>query len=144
MIFVWCILAIAFLIIELMTFTFGFIFMSLGAVIITLLLGLDIIANTDFLYQFLIMLFFGVLSFVFFYRSFKKSKANNQNNYQEDMMAVVIDKDLILGQEGKIKWSGTICNAMIDKDSNIKKINVGDNVVIKKFKGNIAIVNKNL
>ncbi|MDD2840170.1 MAG: NfeD family protein [Rickettsiales bacterium] len=140
MILFWFITAIIFLIAELLTFTFGFIFITVGAVVITLLLGIDIISSTDFIYQVLIMLFFCVLSFLFFYRSFKKSKEDKISNFKEDMMAIVVEDSLIAGKEGKIKWSGTICNAMIDEESGLDKIEVGSSVVIEKFLGNIAIV----
>ncbi len=142
MIFFWFALAVIFLIVELMTFTFGFIFITIGAVIISLLLTLDMIAASDFLYQIAIMLFFCVLSFLFFYRSFKKSKENNGSGFREDMGAVVVESDLIAGKEGKVKWSGTICNAIIDEKSNAEKIPVGSNVIIEEFKGNITIVNE--
>ena len=139
MIFFWFALAVIFLIVELMTFTFGFIFVTIGAVIISLLLVLDIIASSDLMYQLIIMLFFCVLSFVFFYKSFKRSK-NNSGGFREDMTAVVVEKDLFKGIEGKVKWSGTICNAIIDEKANIEKISVGTNVTIEEFKGNIAVV----
>ena len=142
MIFFWFALAVIFLIVELMTFTFGFIFITIGAVIISLLLTLDMIAASDFLYQFVIMLFFCVLSFLFFYRSFKKSKENNGSGFREDMGAVVVESDLIAGKEGKVRWSGTICNAMIDEKAKTERIPVGSNVIIEEFRGNIAIVNE--
>ena len=56
------------------------------------------------------------------------------------MTAVVIDNDLTIGNEGKIRWSGTICNAMIDEKAKTERIPVGANVIIEEFKGNIAIV----
>lgn len=58
------------------------------------------------------------------------------------MGAVVVESDLIAGKEGKVKWSGTICNAIIDEKSNAEKIPVGSNVIIEEFKGNITIVNE--
>ena len=64
------------------------------------------------------------------------------NNFKEDMLASVIDEDLKRGIEGKIKWSGTICNAIIDSKSNYDVIEIGSIVIIKEFKGNIAIVDK--
>ncbi len=140
MIFFWFALAIIFLIAELMTFTFGFIFITVGAVITSLLLVFNIIASSDFIYQLIIMLFFCILSFIFFYKSFKRSKDNKSVSFKEDMTAVVIDNDLTIGNEGKIKWSGTICNAMIDEKAKTERIPVGANVIIEEFKGNIAIV----
>ena len=142
MIFFWFILAIVFLIAELMTLTFGYIFITIGAVVISLLLNIGIIADNDLAYQVAIMLFFCVLSFFFFYRSFKKSKENVGSGFKEDMNAIVIDNDLISNKEGKIKWSGSIFNAIIDEKSNLKKISIGSNVIIKEFKGNVAIVDK--
>jgi len=136
----WFLIAIIFLIVELFTFTFGFIFITIGAAIITFLLGVNLITSADLLYQWLIMLFFCFISFVFFYRAFKKSKESKSNNFKEDMLAVVIENDLITKKEGKVKWSGTICNAMIDEESKIDKIEVGSIVLIEKFLGNIAIV----
>ena len=138
----WSIVAVIFLIAEIMTFTFGFIFITFGALIITLLLGVDIISNSDLLSQLLIIMLFAVIGFCFFYRSFKKSKTMNINNFKEDMLASVIDEDLKRGIEGKIKWSGTICNAIIDSKSNYDVIEIGSIVIIKEFKGNIAIVDK--
>lgn len=138
----WSIVAVIFLIAEIMTFTFGFIFITFGALIITLLLGVDIISNSDLLSQLLIIMFFAVIGFCFFYRSFKKSKSVNNDNFKEDMLASVIDEDLKRGVEGKIKWSGTICNAVIDPKSNYNTIEIGSIVIIKEFKGNIAIVDK--
>lgn len=140
MIFFWFAVAIVFLMAELMTFTFGFIFITFGAVIISLLLNLNVIADGDLIYQIVIMLFFCVLSFVFFYRSFKKSK-NSKGGFKEDMKAVVVENDLVAGVEGKIKWSGTICNAVIDEKANLGRISVGTNVIIKNFNGNVAVVN---
>lgn len=138
----WSIVAVIFLIAEIMTFTFGFIFITFGALIITLLLGVDIISNSDLLSQLLIIMLFAVIGFCFFYRSFKKSKTMNINNFKEDMLASVIDEDLKRGIEGKIKWSGTICNAIMDSKSNYDVIEIGSIVIIKEFKGNIAIVDK--
>ena len=138
----WSIVAVIFLIAEIMTFTFGFIFITFGALIITLLLGVDIISNSDLLSQLLIIMLFAVIGFCFFYRSFKKSKTMNINNFKEDMLASVIDEDLKRGIEGKIKWSGTICNAIIDSKSNYDVIEIGSIVIIKEFKGNIAVVDK--
>lgn len=136
----WFIVAIIFLVIELLTFTFGFIFITVGASIITLLLSVNLITSADLLYQWLIMLFFCFVSFIFFYRTFKKSKENKSSNFKEDMLAVVIENDLVANKEGKIKWSGTICNAIIDEEFKIDKIEVGSIVLIEKFSGNIAIV----
>lgn len=138
----WSIVAVIFLIAEIMTFTFGFIFITFGALIITLLLGVDIISNSDLLSQLLIIMLFAVIGFCFFYRSFKKSKTMNINNFKEDMLASVIDEDLKRGIEGKIKWSGTICNAIMDSKSNYDVIEIDSIVIIKEFKGNIAIVDK--
>ena len=138
----WSIVAVIFLIAEIMTFTFGFIFITFGALIITLLLGVDIISNSDLLSQLLIIMLFAVIGFCFFYRSFKKSKTMNINNFKEDMLASVIDEDLKRDIEGKIKWSGTICNAIMDSKSNYDVIEIGSIVIIKEFKGNIAIVDK--
>lgn len=138
----WSIVAVIFLIAEIMTFTFGFIFITFGALIITLLLGVDIISNSDLLSQLLIIMLFAVIGFCFFYRSFKKSKTMNINNFKEDMLASVIDEDLKRGIEGKIKWSGTICNSIMDSKSNYDVIEIGSIVIIKEFKGNIAIVDK--
>lgn len=140
MIFFWFAVAVIFLIFELLTLTFGFIFITVGAVVITLLLGAELIAATDYLYQILIMLFFGIISFLFFYRSYKKSKNNTESKFKEDMTGVVIDADLVKGVEGKIRWSGTICNALIEPSSKVDSIPVGTNVVISEFKGNVAIV----
>ena len=89
MIFFWFALAVVFLIVVLMTFTFSFIFIIIGAVIISLLLTLDMIAASDFLYQLAIILFFCVLSFLFFYRSFKKSKENS------DVMFIDASKECV-------------------------------------------------
>lgn len=141
MVLFWFITAVAFLIIELATLTFGFIFITIGAVINTLLISTNLILETNILCQILVILFFGLVSFLFFYKSYKRIKNNNENNFKEDMNAIVIESDLVKGVEGKIKWSGTICNAMLDQNSDIDVVVVGSNVLINEFKGNIAIVN---
>ena len=140
MVLFWFIVAVTFLVIELITLAFGFVFITIGAATNTLLIGMNIILPTDFLYQILIMLFFGLVSFLFFYKSYKRLKNNTKDIFKEDMTAVVIESDLIKGVEGKIKWSGTICNAILDQNSVLDIIEVGTEVVINKFKGNIAII----
>lgn len=135
-------MAVVFLIVELMTLTFGFIFMTIGAVINTFLIGTNLISATDFLYQILVMLFFGLISFLFFYKSYKKL-GNNVNGFKEDMTATVIESNLVKGFEGKIRWSGTICNAILNQNSSSSVVEVGTKVVINEFKGNIAVVDIN-
>ena len=134
----WSIVAVIFLIAELVTVSFGFIFITFGSVIIAFLLQTGVIVESDYLCQLLIILLFGIIGFIFFYINFKKSKSSKDSNFKEDMVAVVIEKDLRKGVDGKIKWSGTIFNAAIKEDSNVDKISVGDN----EFKGNVAIVTK--
>lgn len=140
----WFILAIIFFVLEIFTLTFGFIFITFGAVVITFLIGINFILPTDFMYQVLIMLFFGVASFIFFYRSFKKSVQSKNVGFKEDMTAVVVGGDLVRGVEGKIKWSGTVFNAILNDGSDINTINVGSVVNIVRFHGNIAIVDNNV
>ena len=142
MILFWSFVAIIFTILELLTLTFGFIFITIGALIITLLLSIDLLSETDFLYQILIMLAFAVISFIFFYRSFKKSRENRKTGFQEDMTAIVVNHNIKKGCEGKVKWCGTIFNALINEESNILELSVGENIVIEKFIGNTAIINK--
>ena len=144
MILFWFVLAIVFFVIEMFTLTFGFIFITFGAVLITFLIGVDLILPVDFMYQILIMLLFGAVSFIFFYRSFKKSVQSKNVGFKEDMRAVVVGSDLVRGVEGKIKWSGTVFNAILNDGSDINIINVGSVVNIVKFHGNIAIVDNNV
>lgn len=138
----WSIVAITFLITEIMTITFGFIFITFGALVIVLLLGIDVISDADLLHQLLIIVFFAVLGFYFFYKNFKKSKTMSIDNFKEDMLASVIDGNLSKDVDGKIRWSGTICNAIIEPKSSYNVIEVGSIVIIKEFKGNIAVVDK--
>lgn len=138
----WSIIAIVFLILELNTLTFGFIFITIGSLIVSLLLALKIITNSDILYQLLIILFFAVTGFCIFYKTFKKLKTVNKDNFKEDMKAIVIEKDLKKGTDGKIKWSGTIFNATISHNSKFNIIPINSIVIIEEFKGNVAIINK--
>ncbi len=143
MVLFWFITAVIFLIIEIITLTFGFIFITIGAVINTFLIGTNIILSTDFLYQILIMLFFGLASFLFFYKNYRKLKNNTIDSFKEDMTAIVINSNLVKGFEGKVKWSGTICNAMLNQNSALDVAEVGSKVIISEFKGNIAIIDVN-
>ena len=138
----WSIISLIFLIIELATCTFGFIFITLGSLIVSLLLGLGIITNNNILCQLIIMLFFVIISFYIFYKTFKKSKIINTNTFKENITAIVIEEDLVKGIEGKIKWSGTIINAIISQNCEVDKILINSIVVIENFRGNIAVVNK--
>ncbi len=142
MITFWFIIAIAFVLIEIFTLAFGFIFITIGSGLLVLMLNFNIIAEDNYLGQFLIMLFFFVISSVFFYKTFKKSKESTENRFRENMDAVVIGEDLVRHKEGKIKWSGTICNAILSDNSQLDKIEVGSDVVIESFVGNVAVVNK--
>ena len=47
------------------------------------------------------------------------------------------------GEIGKIKWSGTICKAMIHPDSPEDYVVTGEKVVILDIKNNILIIKKN-
>lgn len=136
----WIAVAILFFVVEIFTLTFGFIFITLGALLIIFLLSMGMLADADIMQQMLIMLVFAVVSFLFFYRSFKKSKENTATGFHEDMTATVVDGDLEKGVEGRVKWSGTIFNAVIADDANIDAASVGSKVVIRNFKGNVAII----
>lgn len=137
----WIAVAILFFVVEIFTLTFGFIFITLGALLIIFLLSMGMLADADIMQQMLIMLVFAVVSFLFFYRSFKKSKENTATGFHEDMTATVVENDLEKGIEGRVKWSGTIFNATIDENANIDMAPIGSKVMIKAFKGNVAIIN---
>lgn len=72
----------------------------------------------------------------------KKYKKNEEYTNIIGQQGEVIDKDLITGKVGKIKWSGTQVKAMIDDShqDKYKKIEVGSIVTITNIKNNIFIV----
>jgi membrane protein implicated in regulation of membrane protease activity len=142
MLLFWLIIAIIFLIIELLTLTFGFIFLTIGALFIMILISFSVISSANISIQLSIILFSMILSFIFFMRTYKKLKNKSDNNFIEDMNATVIENDLVKNIEGKVRWSGTIVNALIDENSNFDKFLINESVTIKKFVGNTAIIDK--
>lgn len=136
----WSVIAVVFLILELLTFTFGFIFITIGSAIIALLLNLHILADTDTIYQFLLFFASAVIGFIFFYRSFKKSSSSKTKVYIEDTTAEIAIAPIYKDKLGKIKWCGTIMNALIDPELTVTEIPQGTVVKIKEFKGNMAII----
>ena len=76
---------------------------------------------------------------------FKRLSNNKNGNYKNigGQIAHVVHVPIVKGEIGQVKWSGTVCKAMLATNSEVESLEVGDKVVILDIKSNILIVKKN-
>lgn len=140
MIWFWSLVALIFLAIEIYGSGFGFIFLTIGAVIIVGLLGSGYILATNFVGQLLIFLIFGLLFAAVFYYGICHASANAQQGFRDDDVGTIVNGDLSANQEGEIRWSGTIMKAKMHAKCRVEVLKEGEQVHIVEFVGNRALV----
>ncbi|WHQ46498.1 MAG: hypothetical protein MTP17_03250 [Candidatus Midichloria sp.] len=140
----WVVAAISFIAIEIMLGWSVIFFFVLGSasLIVSIILSLNIILDifsqmTTFFISTLI--FSGAYWFLF--KHFKKRGDNYKN--MAGQVAHVVSEKLVKGEVGLVKWSGTVCKAMLHSGSEEDSIEVGNKVVILDIRNNILLVKKN-
>ena len=142
----WIISASFFIMIELILgFNFIVFFLaSISSLVTALCLSFSDLPNEDLSKQFLIFLIVFISATLLYWIIIKFFK--NDNEAYKNMIgqiAHITSNNFEKGEIGKIKWSGTICKAMIHPDSPEDYVVTGEKVVILDIKNNILIIKKN-
>jgi len=118
----------------------GLLFAGIGAIIAGLLVGFGVIATDNIVLQFAVFFAFTALTARLLWKKLKQFRQGKESysNIVGDSAVVqgaALQKDKI----GKVKWSGTTLSAQLSQSSTMTEIAVGQDVVIEKLQGNIAI-----
>lgn len=137
---IWLLVGLLSLIVEFLQFPgIGFLFLGLGALSNAILIHIYPGFAKD---QYTC---FGLLSFAWFLLLWwpLKKYAGRSNKKQESFgilgAEVELVSDLLPGDMGQVKWSGTIMNARLDH-SETKIAEVGQRLYIKAVEGNVLIL----
>lgn len=138
----WLLIGVIFLLIELAAISgIGFLFLSIGAFIVSLAsFNNQLTLTTQLIYFFVV----SAISFIALIKPFKKLLLSQQTEKYSDLIgkeAVIHENDLTSNELGMVKWSGCIMNAkLIEGDDS--KLPAGTIVKITAVEGNILICKK--
>lgn len=124
--------------------TIALFFSGLACINVAMALIFNLVSKTNIIEQCIIFLGCTLVWLICFWRPAKKLlQQNNKNTYHNIIgtTAIVHQVDLKKGEIGEIKWSGTICKAMII-ENNLDIIPANSLVTITETQGNIFIVKK--
>lgn len=119
----------------------GLLFMGLGAYIVALSLYVNWIAEDQLLLQFSIFFFATALFTIILWKPLKRlrnKKANYHDMQGQDVL--VIEQPLIRAEKGYVKWSGVRMKAVLIAESEVERIEVGQDAYILHAKGNTLYV----
>ncbi|MDJ1258023.1 MAG: hypothetical protein MRQ07_05170 [Candidatus Midichloria sp.] len=138
----WVVAAVFFIAIEIILGWSVIFFFVLGSasLIVSVLLSLNVIS--DIFGQMTTFFISALVCSGIYWFLFKHFKGDNYKNMAGQVAHVVSEK-LVKGEIGSVKWSGTVCKAMLHSGSEEDLIEVGDKVVILDVKNNILLVKKN-
>lgn len=140
----WYLLSILAIVLEVIIgFPLVFFFAGLAALITGGLISLSVIASENLTNQVLVFLLLNIVWIPFFWQRFKKTFT--ASSAQEFSNIIGRNVEVINGFEkgkktGKVKWSGTTFNAILDETS--KAPNKGDMLKVTEIKGNKFIIKK--
>lgn len=138
----WFTLGALFVLIE--TMIFFVIFFLSGIACFSVGLLCTVFPNISLLYQLLSFLFFLSFWTGILYGPLKRNMQCHLNDTKYSSIlgsiATIIDEDLVKGRVGSIRWSGTICRAMIIDFEQKEIFKEGDEVIICRIDGNIFYV----
>lgn len=143
---IWLILGIFFIAIELLHLpNIGFLFLGLGALSCGILISIS--PGFFITYQWIV---FGLASLFWFAALWSSLKRYGDNKNvrlaYSDMInneVYVLNRPMIAGGMGEVKWSGTIMNARLD-DIELEEAAIGEKLYIKEVRGNILICSKKM
>jgi len=140
----WVIAAIIFIILEIILSWSVIFFFIIGSA--SLIVGIFLSFNffLDIVDQMIIFFISFLACSVIYWLLFKFFRGEREDyKNMVGQIAHVVSEDLIKGEVGQVKWSGTVCKAMLHNDSVDEIIKAGEKVVILDTKSNILIVKKN-
>lgn len=141
----WVMVAVLFIALEIFLGWSVVFFFIIGSaaffVSIFLFFGIIIGILSQFTVFFLFVLVCGSLYWLIF-KHINNSKNSSYKNIG-GQIAHVVYMPIVKGEVGQVKWSGTVCKAMLHVNSEVESLEVGDKVVILDVKSNILIVKKN-
>lgn len=139
----WLVLGGMFILLEALALPgVGFLFAGLGAITVGGLLVFDVV-DPDFIntstYFFIASAAWAALLWIPLNRYLKLGK-DSQFSSIKGQEVEVIENDIVKPKTGKVKWSGTVMQAKISKDSKIKKIAVGETATVVASQGSILLL----
>ena len=137
----WGMMSLFLLGMELYTVSLMFLFMALSAATVCVLLLVVPGVILGFMSQAVVFLGLSVMYALVFYKPFKRyiQMQGQQETYSNIIGSQAIcEEGLQQGQEGRVRWSGTVCRAVLMHGST----QPGDVVEIVEVKGNIFNVVK--
>ena len=142
---IWMIVGFLFVFIELMQLPgFGFFFLGLGGLSVSIVLASDRFAISTF-HQFIIFSIASLVWIVLLWKPLKKLNLHSFNNTYNDKFhdmigqsVIVLHDEIMPGLLGKVKWSGTIMNASLI-EGETKTAHIGQKLFIKEIMGNVLI-----
>jgi len=140
----WFFFGTLFIILEMAGFYgIGLFLMGLSALIVGVALSFNLIAEHDFLLQFITLFTFTLSSTAIFWKPLKRirSASSDVGVDIKGQVGVVVQGDLVRGKKGRVRWSGTTMLARCTEDVE-HSIPEGSQVRIIDVKGNQLLVQK--
>lgn len=141
----WLVLGFVLVILEVaMGFTLVLFFAGMGALTTALLLHYSYIGDDAVSTQVAVFFVATTLWAISSWKPFKhivaKLRSHNSYNNIAGQEVQIIDADLVKGETGNAKWSGTVVRVKLDDDSPSEVLTVGSIAKVKEIKDNIFIV----
>ena len=123
----------------------GLFFAGLGALCLAVLVHLGVVGDMSWVAQF--AWFFGLTALwaAALWQPLKNYRMRNRKSDYSNIVGergTVVEVPLVKGKDCKVKWSGTVMIAELDKDSSIDEIAIDETVIVKKVEGNRLVVDK--
>lgn len=140
----WLIVAAILLVVEIFSGgAVGFLFAGIGALITGGLLVFDILDHNAILLQLIIFCISSIASATVLWIPLQKFRHKQSGDPYVNIVgttAKVVDRPLIKGKTGNVKWSGTFMRAIISPSAPTLEIAVDTEVTVVAVKGNKLIV----
>lgn len=139
---VWLLFGAVLIVFDVLFGGIGFLFAGLGAITLSLLMSFDWISSRNLSNQFSWFFVFTFCWAAILWKPLRVYSKHSREEYKNIVgdKAIVIDQDLLKGEVGKVRWSGTNMNAEIHKSCEHNRLKVGDEVEIVEVKKNTVYV----
>jgi membrane protein implicated in regulation of membrane protease activity len=122
----------------------GLVFAGLAGILVGIMLGFGLIDGTAYDWQLIYWFGFTAATAAVLWKPLQRWRTSSTsdevfNNMVGDM-ATIVEKDLVAGQTGRAKWSGTVMNAELDPDAAETMLKVDETAEIIQVKGNVLIL----
>lgn len=135
----WMVFAVVLFLLEVLALPgIGFLFGGLGALTLGGLMAYQVLVPESVTLQIAYFFGFTCLWAAVLWVPFRKWSATRKRGGYNNILgsrALVVERPILPGQQGKVKWSGTVMNAELHKDD--VKAEVGETVWIKRTEGSM-------